>query len=117
MTVSGSDTAPRQAGRTVPAWVNWVLAVLTVPAAALVMLVATGALLSVAACSTTACPELGRSGFVFNVLFYGPVVVAAATILVSFVTAAKRWGIAVPLIGLALLGLDLAALAVVFNTG
>ncbi|ORX05516.1 hypothetical protein [Mycolicibacillus trivialis] len=117
MTVSSSETAPRQGGRGLPAWLNWVLAVLTVPGAALVMLIATGAVLSVAACSTTECPELGRNGFLFNVLFYAPVVVSAATILVSFVTAAKRWGIVVPILGWALLVADLAALAVVFNTG
>ncbi|ULN52023.1 hypothetical protein [Mycolicibacillus parakoreensis] len=119
MTVSTGDTdrAPQGEHRgRVPRWVNWVLALLTAPAAGMVVIVATGAVMSVAACSTVQCPDLGPSGLLFNVMYYGAPVVAAVTILLSFVTAAKRWGIAVPLTGWALLLADVAALAVTFNT-
>jgi uncharacterized membrane protein YcfT len=95
--------------------VNWALALLTAPGAALVMIFAIGAVMSVAACSTVECPHLGPSGALYNVLYYGAPVVAGLTILVSFVTAKRRWGIAVPLSGLGLLLADVAVLAITFN--
>jgi len=93
-------------------WANWVLAVLTVPAAALVMIFALGAVMSTAACSAQQCPDLGPHGISFGVLFYGAPVVAAVVIGLSFFTARARWGIAVPLAGLALLVADVVTLAV-----
>ena len=41
-------------------WVNWASALLTVPAAALVMIFDVGAAVSTAACSGAQCPALGR---------------------------------------------------------
>ena len=96
-------------------WVNWMLALLTIPAAVVVRIFALGAVMSTAACSTAECPDLGPSGAMFNVLFYGPFVIAAVTILLSVATAARRWGIAVPLTAAALLLADVAALAVSFR--
>ncbi|OBF17344.1 hypothetical protein A5725_23480 [Mycobacterium kubicae] len=94
--------------------VNWILALLTVPAAALVMVFAVGAAMSVAACSAAQCPHLGPSGLLYGVLFYGAPVVAVLTLVASFFTAKRRRGFVVPLIGLALLVADLAITALVF---
>ena len=93
-------------------WVNWVLALLTVVGAAVVMAVALGAVMSTAACSDKQCPNLGPAGISFNVLFYGAPVVAAATIVVSFFTARRRWGSVIPLSALALLIADITVLVV-----
>ncbi|WP_253851655.1 hypothetical protein [Mycobacterium sp. 1423905.2] len=93
---------------------NWVLALLTVPAAILVMIFAVGAAMSVAACSAAQCPHLGPSGLLYGVLFYGAPVVAVLTIVASFFTAKRRWGVIVPLVGIALLVADLAITALVF---
>ncbi len=96
-------------------WGNWILALLTVPAAVLVRIFALGAVMSAAGCSTTECPDLGPSGFMFTVYYYGPLIVAGLTILASFFTAKRRWGIVVPLSALALMAVDVAALAVSFH--
>lgn len=92
-------------------WANWALAALTVLGAAAVMLFALGSVMSTAACSDKRCPNLGPTGISFDVLFYGPPVVAALTVIVSFVTARRRWGIVVPVVALALLGADVAIFA------
>ncbi len=96
-------------------WVNWVLVLLTIPAAAVVVIFGLGAVMSTAACSDKHCPNVGPSGEGFGVLFYGAPVVAVVAIALSFFTATRRWGIAVPLCGLALLGADIAILAAVFR--
>lgn len=93
--------------------VNWVLALLTVPAAIVVVFVAIGSVMSTAGCTGNACAA--PSSFWFGVLFYGAPVVAAVTIIASFFTAGRRWGIAVPLCALALLAIDVAALALSFQ--
>lgn len=92
-------------------WVNWVLALLTVPAAAAVLIFTLGAVMSTAACSDKQCPNLGPNGISFGVLFYGAPVVAALTIVISFFTARRRWGIVVPVIALALLVIDIVIVA------
>jgi hypothetical protein len=93
-------------------WLNWALALLTVVGAGVVMVVALGAVMSTAACSDKACPNLGPNGISFNALFYGAPVVAALTIVVSFFTARRRWGFVVPVAALALLIADIAILAI-----
>lgn len=113
-TTSESAVPPDRTQR-VRLWVNWSLALLTVPAAALVMIFAMGAVMSTAACSTVECPNLGPSGFMFDVLYYGAPVISGVTLLVSMVTAGRRKGIVVPLVGLALLIADVVALAVSFK--
>ena len=98
-------------GPTVWPWVNWGLALSTVPAAAIVMLFALGAVMSTDGCSVGSCPNLGRGGIDFGVAFYGAPVVAFVVLVVSFFTAKRRGGIAVPLVGWALLVADVALMA------
>ncbi|VBA54084.1 hypothetical protein LAUMK191_03022 [Mycobacterium attenuatum] len=95
---------------------NWLLALLTVPAAVLVMIFAIGAAMSMAACSSAQCPELGPNGLLYGVLLYGAVVVAAVTLGVSFFTASRRRGFVVPLSALALLAVDIAVTAILFRS-
>ncbi|WP_156686442.1 hypothetical protein [Mycobacterium sp. Marseille-P9652] len=97
--------------RNVWPWVNWGLALATVPAAAIVMLFALGAVMSTDGCSDRNCPNLGSGGIDFGVAFYGAPIVAAVVLLVSFFTAKRRSGIVVPLIGWALLVADVAWMA------
>ena len=99
-------------GRNVWTRVNWGLALTTVPAAAIVMLFALGAVMSTDGCSDRSCPNLGRGGINFGVAFYGAPVVAFAVLVISFFTAKRRGGIAVPLCGWALLVVDVALMAV-----
>jgi len=109
-----SATAPAQGegrGRNVWPWVNWGLALSTVPAAAIVMLFALGAVMSTDACSDRSCPNLGRGGIDFGVAFYGAPAVAVIVIVISFFTAKHRGGIVVPLGGWALLIIDVALMA------
>lgn len=93
-------------------WVNWGLALALVPAAAIVMLFALGAVMGTAGCSDGSCPNLGHGGIDFGVAFYGAPAVAVIVIVISFVTAKRRGGIAVPLFGWALLVADVALMAV-----
>lgn len=119
---NGNQTMDRPAGSTTESaqrgngrawtWVNWGLAICTVPGAALVMLFALGAVMSTDACSERSCPNLGRGGIDFGVAFYGPPVVAFVVIVLSFFTAKRRGGIAVPLLGWALLIADVVVMAV-----
>jgi hypothetical protein len=114
-----TDTEPKPAtradtgrSRRVRLWLNWVLALLTVPGAAIVLIFALGAVMSTAGCSDRACPNLGPSGIGWGVLFYGAPVVALLAIVVSFFTASRRWGVVVPLGGWALLIADILILAI-----
>jgi hypothetical protein len=114
---SGTHSATRPAqgegrGRNVWPWVNWGLALSTVPAAAIVMLFALGAVMSTDGCSDRSCPNLGRGGIDFGVAFYGAPVVALVVIAISFFTAKRRGGIVVPLAGWALLIIDVVLMAV-----
>ena len=106
---------PQTSDHNVRFWLNWVLAVLTIVGAALVMIVAMGAVMSTAGCSTAECPDLGPSGFVFGVLYYGAPAIAALTILVSLFTARRRRGFVVPLVGWGLLAADVLALVIAFR--
>ncbi|ORJ53150.1 hypothetical protein [Mycobacterium simiae] len=110
----GTTQDPRREGgpdRPVWTWVNWGLAFSTVPAAAIVMLFALGAVMSTDGCTQRTCPNLGRGGIDFGVAFYGAPLVAFVVILVSFFTARHRGGIAVPLFGWVLLVADVALMA------
>ncbi|OCB24809.1 hypothetical protein A5675_24700 [Mycobacterium malmoense] len=92
-------------------WVNWGLALATVPAAAIVMLFALGAVMSTDGCSERSCPNLGHGGIDFGVAFYGAPAVAVVVIVISLFTAKRRGGIAVPLCGWALLIADVVLMA------
>jgi len=92
-------------------WVNWVLALLAVVGAGIVMVFALVSVMSTAACSDKACPNLGPNWIGFDTLFYGAPVVAAAAVVASFFTARRRWGFVIPVVALALLIADVAILA------
>lgn len=92
-------------------WVNWALALLTVLGSGLVVVYFFGAVMSTAGCSEKQCQHLGPDWISPDVLLYGPPVVAALTVIASFFTAPRRWGIVVPVVALALLGADVAFLA------
>ncbi|MCV7377888.1 hypothetical protein BST11_26420 [Mycobacterium alsense] len=109
--VAGSSRANGDRGRNVWPWVNWGLALATVPAAAIVMLFALGAVMSTDGCSGGGCPDLGRGGIDFGVAFYGAPAVAFAVIVISFFTARRRGGIVVPVAGWALLVADVVLMA------
>ena len=113
-TDASSAAAPAQGdgsgGRNIWPWVNWGLALATVPAA-IVMLFALGAVMSTDGCSDRSCPNLGRGGIDFGVAFYGAPVVALVVIVISFFTAKRRGGLVVPLCGWALLVADVALMA------
>jgi hypothetical protein len=98
-------------GRNARPWVNWGLALATVPAAAIVMLFALGAVMSTDGCTDRSCPNLGRGGIDFGVAFYGAPVVAFVVLVISFFTAKRRAGIVVPLCGWALLVADVLLMA------
>jgi hypothetical protein len=118
LTLARGDTGTGAAIQDPPAgrprlrlWVNWILALLTIPAAAAVLLFAIGAMFSTDVCSDKQCPNLGLRGVSFDVLFWGAPAVALVAIAAAFVTARRRWGIVVPLCALALLGADIAILS------
>lgn len=111
---SATPTDPGQgdSGRNPWPWVNWALALATVPAAAIVMLFALGAVMSADGCADRSCTNLGHGGIDFGVAFYGAPAVAVAVIAISLFTAKRRGGVAVPLCGWALLIADVALMAV-----
>ena len=106
-----SAQVERRRGATVWPWVNWGLALTTVPAAAIVMLFALDAVMSTDACSDRQCPDLGRGAIDFGVAFYGAPAVALVVIVISFFTAKRKGGIVVPLCGWALLIADVVVMA------
>jgi hypothetical protein len=109
----GTGPAPRDGGRDQPVWpwVNWGLALSMVPAAAIVMLFALGAVMSTDGCTGSSCADAGHDGIDFGVAFYGAPLVAFVVILITFFTAKRRGGIAVPMCGWALLVADVALMA------
>ncbi len=109
-TASAAQNEPGSHSR-VRLWVTWVLALLTIPAAAIVLVFAFGAVMSTAACSGKECSNIGPSWLSPDLVFYGTPIVALAAIIITFFTARRRWGIAVPLIALALLGAEIAVVA------
>ncbi len=110
-TPSAAEPAQGGSGRNVRPWVNWGLALATVPAAAIVMLFALGAVMSTDGCSDRSCPNLGRGAIDFGVAFYGAPVVAFVVLVISFFTAKRRGGMVVPLCGWALLVADVVWMA------
>ena len=82
---------------------NWVLALLTLPAAAAVVGYAFLQVMGTAACSDKSCPKLGPGELGFSLIVYGAPVVAILAVLLSFFTARKPRGIVVPVVALVLL--------------
>ncbi|MGB6205451.1 hypothetical protein [Mycobacterium sp.] len=108
--VAATDDAKRT--KRLRFWANWALALLTVVGAGIVMVYFFGAVLSTAACSQQQCQHVGPTWMSPDVSFYGAPAVAVVTVIVSFFTAHRRWGIVVPLLALALLAADITILAV-----
>ncbi len=106
-----ASTAGADRSKRLRLWVNWALALLTVLGAAVVVVYFFSAVMSTAGCSVRTCKHVGPDWVSPDVLLYGPPVVAALTIVVSFFSARRRWGIVVPVLALALLGADAAILA------
>ncbi|GAS93595.1 uncharacterized protein RMCC_0561 [Mycolicibacterium canariasense] len=98
-----------------PVWLNWLLALLTVPVAMAVMLFAFAAVMGLARCTEGACPHMGPGEFWFGILGYGPPFVALAAIVASFFTASRKHAVWVPVVALGLLAADLAVLAITFR--
>ncbi|PND58094.1 hypothetical protein CRM90_08855 [Mycobacterium sp. ENV421] len=116
MMIETTQGTTPDARRGIPTWLNWFLALLTIPAAVVVMLIAFGAVMGIARCTdTAACPHMGPGEFWFGILAYGPPVVALLTIVASAFAANRRYGIVVPLLGLGLLLADAAILAITFR--
>ncbi|BBX35427.1 hypothetical protein MMAG44476_01110 [Mycolicibacterium mageritense DSM 44476 = CIP 104973] len=104
-----------QSSRKLRLSVNWVLAILTIPAAIAVFLFGMGKVMGMAGCTGPQCASEGPGDFWFGILFYGAPVVPVITLAVSIFTARLRRGIVVPLIALALLAVDFAVLALTFH--
>ncbi len=110
-TDSPTELAGRDRHRDIWPWINWGLAFSTVPAAAIVMLFALGAVMSTDGCADRQCRNLGHGAIDFTVAFYGAPAVAFVVIVISFFTAKRPGGIAVPLCGFALLVADVVVMA------
>jgi len=104
------ETRSDPRGGRIRPWVNWTLALLTVPAAVVVVLVGLGVFMSYAACSAQACPTQGPSGIWLEIVWFGSAVVAAVTVVATFFTARRRFGFVVPLCAWALIAADVALL-------
>ena len=107
-----AETVANDSGHRRRLWLNWGLALLTAVGAGITMAVALGAVMSTAACSDKACPNLGPRGISFDTLYYGAPAIAVVTIVLSIFTARRRWGFVIPVTALALLIADIAILAV-----
>jgi len=92
---------------------NWALAVATVLGAAALVVLAYGKVMGTAACTADTC-EVPSEGL-FTVLLYGPPVVAAVAVVLSFFTARRRKGFVVPAVAWLLLAVDLALLMTSFR--
>jgi len=114
-TTCGDQDSPTRR-HTTRSVVNWVLAILTVPAAGAVVAAAYIHVLGSAGCSANTCGRLGPGPMLFAVITYGAPAVAVAAIALSFVTARHRFGIAVPVIAWILLVAGLIALDISFQT-
>ncbi|OCB12317.1 hypothetical protein A5717_16575 [Mycolicibacterium porcinum] len=114
MTESQTLQTERTGERRMRISITWVLVVLTIPAAVVVFLYGMGAVMGMAGCTGDVCATKGPGEFWFGILFYGAPVVPLVTIAVSIFTSRMRYGILVPIVGLALLAIDFAVLALTF---
>jgi hypothetical protein len=92
------------------------LAVLTVPAALLVMLVGFAAAMGTDRCAYEDCPRQGPPYLVMTLLFFGAPVISLLTIIVSVRTARRGWGFAIPLAAFALFSIDVVVLYLSFKS-
>ncbi len=96
-TLEGHDTAQGSPK------LNWVLALLTLPAAAAVVGYSLLQVMGTAGCSDGSCARLGPGELGFSLIVYGAPAVAILAVLLSFFTARKPRGIVVPVIAFVLL--------------
>jgi hypothetical protein len=94
-------------------WLTWILALLTIPAAAAVLYFATGAVMSTAGCTGQSCRGPGE--LAFGVMFYGAPVISVVVLALSAVFARRRLGFLVPVAGLVLLAIDAAVIGAAFG--
>ena len=94
-------------------WLTWVLALLTIPAAAAVLFFATGSVMSTAGCTGQSCQGPGESAF--GVMFYGAPVISVVVLAVSVFVARRRLGFLVPVAGLILLAIDAVVISGAFG--
>jgi hypothetical protein len=94
---------------------NWGLAVLTLPAALFVMAVGFAGAMGTDRCAYEDCARQGPPYLVFVLLFYGAPLVAVLSIVASFWTARRSWGVLVPLAALALFAVDVVVLYLSFR--
>ncbi|MEU0494657.1 hypothetical protein [Mycobacterium sp. NPDC006124] len=104
------DTGTQSSTRTA---VNWILAILSAPAALAVVVYSYLQVLGTAGCSSGTCTEFGPNETVFGLIEYGTPAVAAVAVGLSFLTARHRYGIVVPAVAWLVV---IAAAAVLFTT-
>ncbi|WIM89186.1 hypothetical protein PT015_06955 [Candidatus Mycobacterium wuenschmannii] len=89
---------------------TWILAALTVPGAAFVLLFGFAAAMGTDRCAYEDCPRMGPPGPVLTLLVFGAPLVSVATIVATARCAQRRWGFAIPLAAFALFGIDVVVL-------
>lgn len=111
----GGRSAPPAVSHRRRTLLNWTLALLTVPGAAVVVMLWFGAVMGLAGCSDVPCRHEGPGEFFFTVLVYGAPVIAVLVVAISFFTATRSRGVLVPVVGWALLAADVVVLAISFR--
>ncbi len=100
---------------TAAVWINWALALLTIPGAIAVVIFQYIQILGTAACSDRNCPHLDSSPVGFVIIQYGSPAVAVATIVLSIFFAKRRFGFLVPVCAWTFLAVAVAVLIVTFR--
>jgi hypothetical protein len=95
--------------------VNWILAVLTAPAALFVLLFGFAAAMGTDRCAYEDCPHMGPPVPVMTLLVFGAPLVSLVTIIASARTARRAWGFAIPLAVFALFIIDVLVLYLSFK--
>lgn len=106
-----TDTTQRHRGSTF--W-NWTAALLALLASVAVVVFAYMQVLGTAGCANGSCDGYGPDPTTFGLIQYGTPVVGVLAVLVSFVTAKRRWGFVVPLLAWVVVLTAAATLVVTF---
>ncbi|MGV0625447.1 hypothetical protein [Mycolicibacter minnesotensis] len=93
-------------------WINWSLSLLIAPVAMLAMALALAK--GAAGCNGNACSGVVDKSPLLNLLHHGAAGAATLTLFFAFFFATRRLGVAVWMIGWALLGFDMVVLLTVF---
>lgn len=105
-----------RSGHRVRSVVTWILALLTVPGALVVMLVAFGGAMGTDRCAYQDCPRQGPPVLVMILLFFGAPLVSLLTIIASIRTAKRGWGFLIPLAAFAFFSIDVVVLYLSFKS-